>query len=419
LINGIAGKPGGGKSYEAVKNHVIPALKDGRMVVTNLPLQIEHFVAVFGEQVRDLIVIVDYNYHDYGSAKPFSVIGDWLKHQDWKNVKGQGVLFCIDEAHLSLPNGKGSAEFTKVLEFLSMHRHYGFDVLLITQNFKKVHRDIRDMVQLVYRCIKKSMFGQDDQYIIKVHEGCTTQVVNTDEREYESYVFKFYKSHTKSEGQIVEATTRDVTPWHKTGLMKFSYVIMFFAFLMIVNVIHKITKDDEDVVFEEVVEVEVAKPTVNPVVADNSARVISTVNTVDGVITTSSSVAKPKSKSKPEPVIKTPADLEEEKHDRIIAMSKERHPFHKVGLSISGFAHVIVSGSLVDFGVNLIYFSAQQNGQHVFTISSKDLLLAGYDVQVLSECMVILEFHKYMEYITCNRQSIGVKNPVAEVALNN
>ncbi|POB76042.1 zonular occludens toxin domain-containing protein, partial [Vibrio vulnificus] len=40
--------PGSGKSYESVVYHVIPALKDGRKVVTNLPLNLEHFKQVFG-----------------------------------------------------------------------------------------------------------------------------------------------------------------------------------------------------------------------------------------------------------------------------------------------------------------------------------------------------------------------------------
>ena len=407
MINGIAGKPGGGKSYEAVKSHVIPALKEGRRVVTNLPLNIEHFAAVYGEVVRDLIVIVEYNYHDYGNAKPFQKIEDWLEHQNWKNVKGQGVLFVIDEAHLSLPSRmrKGSGvDISNVLEFLSMHRHYGFDVLLITQNFKKVHADIRDMVQLVYRCIKKSMFGQDDKYIIKVHEGCTTQVVNTDEREYESYVFKFYKSHTKSEGQIVEATTRDVTPWHKTGLMKLSYVVMFLASLMVINLIHKITKDDEPIVSE----VKKSEPVVSK----------------PKPITTKSTVTKSTSVNQALPTVSVPADVvvssvpafvvdeEELEHNRIVALSKERHPFSKVGLSISGYAE--------DLNYKIFYFSAQQNGQHVFTITTKDLLLAGYDIQVLSDCMVVIEFHKYKEYLTCNRQSIGVKSPVdTQIVSNN
>lgn len=399
MINGIAGKPGGGKSYEAVKNHIIPAIKDGRRIVTNLPLQIEHFVAVFGEQVRDLIVIVEYDYHNYGSQKPFSKIEDWLEHQDWKNEKGQGVLFAIDEAHLSLPCGKGGPDLTKVLEFLSMHRHYGFDVLLITQNFKKIHRDIRDMIQLVYRCIKKSMFGQDDEYIIKVHEGCTTQVVNTDERAYESFVFKFYKSHTKSESQIVEATTRDVTPWHKTGLMKASYVVIFFAVLMIVNVIHTVVSDKPE---------------------ENSSEEVQVIEE-DVQLTNDSSIAKPTvlgesqlNNSLPEPVvnqvskpeIKTEFELaleeEDRKHQQMIADSKEHHPFHKVGLSISGFAE--------DLEYKIFYFSAQQNGQHVFTLSTKDLLLAGYSIQVLSDCAIFIEYYSYREYLTCNRQTIDGSN---------
>ena len=397
MINGIAGKPGGGKSYEAVKSHIIPAIKEGRRIVTNLPLQIEHFVAVFGEQVRDLIVIVEYDYHNYGSQKPFSRIEDWLEHQDWKNEKGQGVLFAIDEAHLSLPCGKGGPDLTKVLEFLSMHRHYGFDVLLITQNFKKIHRDIRDMIQLVYRCIKKSMFGQDDEYIIKVHEGCTTQVVNTDERKYESFVFKFYKSHTKSESQIVEATTRDVTPWHKTGLMKASYVVIFFAVLMIINVIYKVVSDkpvetnENETVIEDVKPVNdssVAKPTVLGGTQSNNSVPEPVVNPV----------------SKPEIMTEFQLSLQEEdrKQQRIIDDSKEHHPFHKVGLSISGFAE--------DLDYKIFYFSAQQNGQHVFTLSTKDLLLAGYSIQVFSDCAIAIEYYRYREYLTCNKQTIDGSN---------
>lgn len=386
MINGIAGKPGGGKSYEAVKNHVIPALKNGRMVVTNLPLQIEHFVAVLGEQVRELIVLVEYNFHDYGSAKPFSKVEDWLKHQGWKNDNGQGVLFVVDEAHLSLPNGKGSADFTKVLEFLSMHRHYGFDVLLITQNFKKVHRDIRDMVQLVYRCIKKSMFGQDDAYIIKVHEGCTTQVVNTDERVYESYVFKFYKSHTKSETQIVEATTVDVVPWWKHRTMKISAVLLIIAFLMAINLIRKISKDDVvvdvDVELSELAD-EPLPRSLPPVAIQSNNKL--PVNQKELPV------------SEPVEIVKSPRVVE---YERMVSRSKTFHPFYKVELSVAGFSE--------DIDYKIIYFSAQQNGQHVFSISSKDLLLAGYDVRVLGDCSVKITYFDYEDFLTCNRNGVRV-----------
>ncbi|MBV1843592.1 zonular occludens toxin domain-containing protein, partial [Photobacterium ganghwense] len=55
MINLIVGRPGGGKSYEAVVFHIIPAIQNGRKVVTNLPLNIDHFVKVFGEDARSLI----------------------------------------------------------------------------------------------------------------------------------------------------------------------------------------------------------------------------------------------------------------------------------------------------------------------------------------------------------------------------
>jgi zona occludens toxin len=403
MINGIAGKPGGGKSYEAVKNHVIPAIKSGRRVVTNLPLMVEHFVSVYGEHVRELIVLVTYDFHDYGNQKPFSRIEDWLEHQDWKNDKGQGVLFVIDEAHLSLPSRmqKGSGlDITKVLEFLSMHRHYGFDVLLITQNFKKVHADIRDMIQLVYRCIKKSMFGQDDQYIIKVHEGCTTTVVNTDEREYESYVFKFYKSHTKSENAIVEATTVDVIPWWKSGLMRgamgmgFLFLLMLFWLLSLIFGSQEVSKPAPAKEPEQAI----SKPLNNqPLPFDELEEPIN------------KELEKRNSKSPlRNPDLKVPKQFDE--YEEMVAKSKAFHPFYKVDLAVSGYAE--------DLHYKIIYFSARQNGQHIFTLSTKDLALAGYTVRVLTECAVKITYFDYVDFLTCNSptQSIAGTEQVASIS---
>ena len=90
--------------------------------------------------------------------------------------------------------------------------------------------------------------------------------------------------------------------------------------------------------------------------------------------------------------------------------NKKYHPFHKVGLSISGFSE--------DLNYKLYYFSAQQNGQHVFTISSKDLLLAGYDVKVYGECAIRIRYYQFEDYLTCNKQTIGV-GVGEELAMNN
>ena len=46
MINLLLGAPGGGKSYEAVVYHILPALEKGRKVITNLPLNIERIAAI-------------------------------------------------------------------------------------------------------------------------------------------------------------------------------------------------------------------------------------------------------------------------------------------------------------------------------------------------------------------------------------
>ena len=144
MINVITGRPGGGKSYEAVAFHILPALERGRKVITNLPLQLDMFVNIFGAEVLELIKVVDGQLNDFGSMdRPFSKYEDYL--DDWKNEQGQAPLYVVDECHMVLPNKKLDS---KILEFYSLHRHYGIDITLITQNVRKMHKDIRDMIEI-------------------------------------------------------------------------------------------------------------------------------------------------------------------------------------------------------------------------------------------------------------------------------
>jgi zona occludens toxin len=67
MINGLEGIPGSGKSYEAVVMHVLPALKAGRKVITNLPLLVDKFSAL-DPSYGDLIEL---------RTKPQKVLGVW------------------------------------------------------------------------------------------------------------------------------------------------------------------------------------------------------------------------------------------------------------------------------------------------------------------------------------------------------
>ncbi|HHX8330911.1 TPA: zonular occludens toxin domain-containing protein [Vibrio alginolyticus] len=211
MIYAIAGRPGGGKTYEAVAYHIIPSIKEGRKVITNITLNVDWFVKIFGEDVRDLIKIVDGRLTDFGStSRPFSQIEDYS--DEWRNEKGQGPLYIVDEAHMSLPSRGLPAA---ILEWFSIHRHYGVDIILLTQNIRKVHRDIKDMIEVTYRCTKNTAMGSSNSYTKKVQDGCNGEVVNTSIRPYKSEYFPFYKSHSQSNKHVQEAQAKDIKPFWK------------------------------------------------------------------------------------------------------------------------------------------------------------------------------------------------------------
>lgn len=386
MINGISGRPGGGKSYEAVVTHIIKTVTvDKRKVVTNLPLNIEHFCTVYGEYCRDLIEVIDGQFHNYGGQRPFSKKEHYLQYEDWQNDKGQKVYFFIDECHLPMPVG-GTDKALE--EFYSLHRHYGFDIMLITQNFRKASKDIRDMVQNHYRCIKKSMLGQDDRYILKVHDGSSStkqSVVATHERQYEKKYYKFYQSHTKSNVSVEESASNDIKKWYSHWTIKASVVFFVFGFWMIGK---QLTKDDKE---KETVVTEAVNEAVQSPVVVGATQQLGVNN------------------------LEEPKTVRQMEYEEMVQRSKSFHPYHKVNLSISGYAEFMDDGRRT----KVHWLSANQNGQHVFTLKSSDLMLAGYDVRVLTECSIRIRFYDYEDYLTCDapRQSVTLAGD--QLASNN
>lgn len=393
MINGIYGKPGGGKSYEAVVSHIIPIVtKDKRKVVTNLPLNIEQFCSVFGEYCRDLIEVVDGQFHNYGGERPFSKKDHYIQYEQWANDKGQKVAFFIDECHLAIPTSGTEKELT---EFFSMHRHYGFDIYLITQNFRKVNKDVRDMVQNGYRAIKQSFNGQDTKYVLKVHDGCgntNTSVIATHERTYDKKYFAFYQSHTKSDKSVIEASSNDIAVWWKHWTIKASIAFFIFFTFIAIKLFNKYNPSEESKV-EPVPEIEVIElPAAQPNATLNNT--------------------KPPKNLAPEH--QKPESIREREYIEMVENSKKYHPFYKLTLSVSGYYDD------VEFGrrVRIVQFSAAQNGQHVFTISNQDLIRAGYDVRILTECAVELKYYNYKQYVTCDAPRQGVSLGGEQIAKN-
>lgn len=225
MINLLLGAPGGGKSYEAVVYHVLPALQAGRKVITNLPIQIDEVAALD----PTFVPLLDIRTESLGAvpdgdlpARAFSRVedyGDKWRHPD----TGAGPLYVIDECHIPLPLIGTPKD---IEHWYSLHRHESADVLLITQSYGKINKAIRDLVQVVYRVRKNVAFGSQSSYTRKVQDGLRGDVVNTAVRTYKARYFKFYKSHTRGGG--AELASQDIRPfWTRWPVLLFGFLVAF------------------------------------------------------------------------------------------------------------------------------------------------------------------------------------------------
>lgn len=241
MIFGLVGRPRSGKSYEAVRYHIIPAVEEGRKVITNIPLNIDKFRTVFGDKA-DLIEVREFRFNDYGAKeRPFTKPSDY--ETDWRNEDNQGPLFVIDEAHLVLPRQCAA----QILEFYSMHGHYGIDIVLLTQNLRKINKDIRDMIETTYLCVKNTHLGTDKTYTKKVYLGAETKnPISQEERKYDNHYFGFYISHTASSSAVVEAQAKDVKSVKDHWSYKWGRRLIFLGLVYLVVVGYFMFFDDSE-----------------------------------------------------------------------------------------------------------------------------------------------------------------------------
>jgi zona occludens toxin len=373
MINLLLGRPGGGKSYEAVVYHIIPAIKAGRLVVTNLPLNLDVFEAAFPGASK-LIVIVDaltvkQIRADAGVVTraivhPFGMMCDWVGLNDWRDANGVGPLYVVDECHFPMP-ARGTDK--EIPEFLSMHRHYGIDVLLITQHYSKVNRDITNMIQTVYKVSKNFITGFGNSYHRQVYDGIKGNCFSNEKRKYEKKFFPFYKSHTKSNASVVEAKPSDVKP------IFFSKLFISIYVLIGLFIIFALSQDWS------------MDPVRHP---EPSSTVSASTNT--------SSSAPPAPGANIQPTKQAPVSQ--------VQQPPEPRPFDNVDLFISGFAEYTDRGRLV----KQIYFEAYKNNALVADLTLSDLILAGYNVSVISDCFVRIKYGDYSAGVMCRKEHSGV-----------
>lgn len=220
-LKGYFGSPGSGKTYEVVENVILPAIKQGRRVVTNI-------AGLDFEAIADYLVSKGSERESLGSIFPillnediagkFAVIvgdGESAFLDEEKSIIRGGDMLVLDEVWRVWEDGvKLHADDRR---FLRMHRHLAnkvthvtCDIALISQTFTDVHRQVRSLIEERYEMQKHIALGMRNRYRVSIYTKGSRLPHQTLQKKYQSEIHELYKSHSmgKQPGKEVEVDGR-------------------------------------------------------------------------------------------------------------------------------------------------------------------------------------------------------------------
>lgn len=218
-LNLYTGDPGSGKSFSVVANVVIPALKKGRHVVTNIPLEAELLVEVFGGRITQLPL-------------------DALDDPDLPDLIPNGAVAIIDECWNRWPSGQRISKAPKGdLHWLKEHRHrvdeqgHSMQVVLVTQNPGDLAKWVRDLIAHTFWMTKLEELGMEDKFSVRIFKKAPTgephkipksQLLRVTYGTYDPDVYQYYSSATQSKTKdvgIETAMDKRTSLWRSPGFL--------------------------------------------------------------------------------------------------------------------------------------------------------------------------------------------------------
>lgn len=413
MINLLEGVPGSGKSYEAVVYHVLPALQSGRKVITNLPLKMDAWRFLFPSLVplielrkAPMPVLGRWDAEAANRGESAYIVGKfdgeatgktsdgqpcqdapkdarlfgavWDFYSTWRGKDNIGPLYVIDECHVSFPKAtrrrpQGTPE--EVIQWFKISRHFGADVLLMTQRMGALDEDIAGLAEFHVRVRKAAFLGRPKHYIRKTFAGLRGGEVSSEEREYLDQYFPLYKSHTQG-STVREAEVQDVAPDHLKWQRR-SRIFIVVGLLMMVWVGYRIFFGKP-------------KP---PAVAVHAEQGMQRIP-----LGSSPAPAAPQVASKPA----APVQVDQpEKSAAAAPGSSHADAGAQVKDPLSG-KQLHVVGDISKRGKSVVMFVVSDGSRRMFEVSSDDLQDAGYTVKRLATCMVTVRFEGTVRPVTCD-----------------
>jgi zona occludens toxin (predicted ATPase) len=200
-IFAYTGLPGSGKSYSVVEQQILPALKAGRLVVTNLPVKRDLICADLGIQPDMLREFPA----EAVAAEPNKIF----------DAAPNGSVLVLDEVWRLFPAGLKTNQVPEAFKTVfAEHRHrvdvsgQSMQIVLVTQDLAQIAAFARQVVETTFRTVKLTSIGLSTRFRVDVFAGPKSgpnpnpdSALRQIPGRYRKEIYRYYVSHTQSESE--------------------------------------------------------------------------------------------------------------------------------------------------------------------------------------------------------------------------
>jgi len=194
--------PGSFKTYNIVVNEVIPALKSGRHVYTNIDgLDLREISLITG------VPVAHFNYHKITTKTEIERLFA-ANHDDPQCLTLQaerGSLLVVDEAETMWLNRAWESTAQSFIYFLKYHRHVDCDVVFMGTYLESFDKALRNVGGLYYSYMNYKFLGiplGTGKYRVKMRLDADAQPLITTTYTAEEKYFRTYRSALQVNQQL-------------------------------------------------------------------------------------------------------------------------------------------------------------------------------------------------------------------------
>jgi zona occludens toxin len=231
------GLPRSGKSYDAVKSHIVPALKAGRKVFARInglnAEKIAEYIGETVERVNELLIPVS-----TAKVRTLFLASRDLSSEDqeWKIADElKNALFVIDECHEFYVADRAPIN-PAIEQFFALCGQNGMDGVLMSQWYRRLHSSVRARVERKNVFQKLTAVGMENKYQVgRFHTIAPDrfQKVSSETETYEPAIFPLYKGYADGASNVAVYKAGGKTVWHKIGKYAIFVVPLFLVGLYV------------------------------------------------------------------------------------------------------------------------------------------------------------------------------------------